>query len=382
MNRTIAAAILTTLILAGCADLFSAPSGNAELASLSIAEGSLTPAFSPDLTEYVASVPFSVSSITLSGSAREPGATLAGMGLRTLDIGRNALSVTVTAPSGNAKTYRVTVTRSGDYVSSSVGTLIYVPAGTFQRDATAGNATEVSAFRITEKEITRAQFLAVWGADPSLPSVSTGMDDPVQNLNWYLAIAFCNKLSMREGLTPVYNVDGKTDPAQWGAIPSVPNAAWDAVSASWNASGYRLPTEAEWTWAAMGADAAAPGTLNSNGYLKAFSGSDGSNQIDDYAWYGANAGGKTRPAGSARANELGIFDMSGNVREWIWDWYAAYPEGRLVDYRGAPDNSGGNGRVHRGGGYFWNASYCAVSFRWNKDQSDRDNSLGLRLVRR
>ncbi len=296
----------------------------------------------------------------------------------------------VTAEDGTQKVYTVTVTRltTLDYTSPNIGTLIYVPAGTFQRDATETNLSTVSAFRMSKYEITRAQWVAVTGwADPSYVTYSSGTSDPVQMVNWYDAIAFCNKLSLLEGLTPVYAVSG-VDFATltYAQIPTATNADWNAATANWSADGYRLPTEMEWMWAAMGADLANPGAVNTTGWAKAFAGSTGSNLIGDYAVFGSSGSetGRTttqrsNPVGSKLANELGFHDLSGNIWEWAWDWYAAsYPSGTLTDFRGP---ASGTDRVVRGGGWGGNASYCTVAYRSYSGPYFRFNSMGFRVVR-
>ncbi len=225
-----------------------------------------------------------------------------------------------------------------DYISTNIGRLIYVPAGVFQYDTTAGDTNRVSEpFRISKHDITRAQYTAVTGlADPSDLTCSSGTSDPVQKINWYMAFYFCNKLSMLEGLTPVYSVNGSTDPSTWGTIPTTDDSTWDAATANWSANGYRLPTQMELMWAAMGADTANPGLINTTGYLKAFAGDNGANSIVDYAWTSDNAGTTTHPVGKKLPNELGLYDMSGNVFQccWDWDWAAAAPTGSQTDYRG------------------------------------------------
>jgi hypothetical protein len=101
------------------------------------------------------------------------------------------------------------VPASNDYISANIGTLKYVPAGSFQRDATLANiSTVISWFRMSQYEITRAQFLDIMGTDPSDTGHSIGISDPVQHIDWYHAIAFCNKLSIAEGLDQVYSVSG------------------------------------------------------------------------------------------------------------------------------------------------------------------------------
>jgi sulfatase modifying factor 1 len=254
-----------------------------------------------------------------------------------------------------------------DYSSPTIGTLKYVPAGTFQRDSDPGNTSTVSAFRMSEYEIGRMQFYLVMGADPSQIAYSSGINDPVQMANWYHAIAFCNKLSIAEGLTPVYSV---IDIDDWEAltyadIPDYSVWNWDNAAADWDADGYRLPTEMEWMWAAMGADTANPGAINTTGYSKAFAGSTGTSNIDDYAWYSSNSGGTTHPSGGKSPNELNLYDMSGNVYEWCWD------------------KPGGFGflRIDRGG--FFNASdvFCAVGYTSSHDGGIGDVSIGFRVVR-
>jgi formylglycine-generating enzyme required for sulfatase activity len=257
-----------------------------------------------------------------------------------------------------------------------------VPAGTFQRDKTATNTSRVSAFWISEKEITRLQWRAVMGkeADTLTEAKSSSTSEPLQMVNWYHTIAFCNKLSIAKGLTPVYTVHGVNFKSlKYSAIPTYRNADWDATIVNSSANGYRLPTEMEWMWAAMGADTGNPGAINTTGYLKAFAGSTGRNAIGAYAWYLGNNYTNTRPAvgGTKLANELGLFDMSGNVWEWCWDWYGSIPDGSLYDYRGAVS---GTYRVHRGGGWNHDKSNCAVAYRFHSNPDYMYNSVGFRVV--
>lgn len=269
---------------------------------------------------------------------------------------------------------------SADYTSPNIGTLKYVPAGTFSRDGVAGHDSTVSAFRMSQYEITRAQFAAIMVTDPSNTTFSSGTSDPVQQANWYHAIAFCNKLSLDEGLTPVYSVSGVNfNTLTYAQIPTTSNTDWNAATATWSNNGYRLPTEMEWMWAAMGAPPDGQGgETNTTGYLKAFSGSDGSNAIGDYAWYVTNSSDKTHPAGAKAANELGLYDMSGNVWEWTWDWDGDYPTEAVTDYRGAvPDLY----RVIRGGGYGNLESSCTVADRGNSPPYFRVSVAGFRVVR-
>jgi len=274
-------------------------------------------------------------------------------------------------------------------------TMVDVPAGSFQQDAENNNVSIISdAYRMSQHEITRQQFLDIMGSDPSDTGYSSGMSDPVQEVNWYHAIAFCNKLSIEEGLERVYSVTGIADTDEawsslnYASIPTSSDSDWDEASCGWDVDGYRLPTEMEWMWAAMSAE---------DDYTKDFAGDDGTNSIDEYAWYYWNSGDeylsgerdteeidsnncRTHPVGEKNANEIGLHDMSGNVWEWCWDWYVSdYPTGEVTDYRGA---ASGTNRVMRGGSWDSEASYCTVAIRFGDGVPYAQfYGLGFRVVR-
>ena len=277
------------------------------------------------------------------------------------------------------------VPASSDYISANIGTLKYVPAGSFQRDATLANISTVSSgFRMSQYEITRAQFLDIMGTDPSNSGHSSGMSDPVQHIDWYHAIAFCNKLSIAEGLDQVYSVSGVDfTTLTYAGIPTSDDTDWNDANADWSANGYRLPTEMEWMWAAMGATSGAGYTSPTylTGYLKAFAGGNGTSPVGDYAWYVGNST-TTHPVGRTLANELGLYDMSGNVMEWCWDWYGAYHGGALAsntnEGRGA---ASGTQRVVRGGSWYDAADLVTVAYRTSFYPFYSDDGFGFRVVR-
>jgi formylglycine-generating enzyme required for sulfatase activity len=263
------------------------------------------------------------------------------------------------------------------------------PAGGFQRDGTAANITIISqGYWMGETEVTQELFQAVMGTNPSYFSGSPADGEtqgrrPTEQVNWYAAIAFCNKLSLLDGKTPVYKVSGVSDWAAlaYSAIPASGNPAWDAVTREVAANGYRLPTEMQWLWAAIGATAGGA-NVTTTGWNKGYAGSTegaGLVNVNNYAWYGANSGAKTHEAGKKTANELGLYDMSGNVLEWCWDWdwQTAYPDGTLTDPVGA---FAGADRVARGESWSANSAFLRPDYRHHYIPSEQGYIVGFRLV--
>jgi len=260
-----------------------------------------------------------------------------------------------------------------DKTSVNIGLLKAVSGGSFQRDATVSNISTVSSFRMSQYEITRAQFLAIMGADPSDAGLSNGLSDPVQGVSWYQAIAFCNTLSLLEGLSPVYTVVGVDfSTLTYESIPATNDTNWNSAAATLTNNGYRLPTEMEWMWAAMGgasdrSNGYTGAGINTTGYTKGYAGSTETASaqvfVGSYAWYYSNSDGKSHPVGTAgttgHPNELGLYDMSGNAWEFCWDWYGTYPTGEVTDYRAAS----GEFCVLRGGGWGSTVGGCTVAYR-------------------
>jgi formylglycine-generating enzyme required for sulfatase activity len=304
-----------------------------------------------------------------------------------LNAGPNEISIIVAAEDPSfTKKYSITVTGPIAPTTINVGALKYVPWGTFQRDADSRNLSFVSGFWMSKHLVTRQQFSTVMGTDPSSTGHSTGMTDPIQNLNWYQAIAFCNKLSLLEGLVPAYTVDGVNFTTLiYSAIPITNNSSWNAVSLVDGANGYRLPTVMEWMWAGIGAtsDGLASNMvdgINRGGYLKNYPGSSEPNgaytNIGNYSWT-PSVPLTTHPVGGKLPNELGLFDMGGNTGMWMWDNWGPSPQGNLINFRNTISGDG-------------TKAYCGISYIMNGSVFAEVNGkypyagnwdLGLRVVR-
>ncbi len=252
------------------------------------------------------------------------------------------------------------------------GNMVQVPGGTFMMGSHSGHDDEqparqvtVSSFWIGKYEVTQAEWKAVMGSNRS---VHGGDNLPMDKVSWYDAVKYCNLRSLAEGLTPVYGISGATDPNYWGPAPKVRNGEWDAVICDWGANGYRLPSEAEWEYAAGGGVKSGIHTYS------------GSNDIHQVGWHASNANKASHPVGSLSPNGLGLHDMSGNLWEWCFDWYAP----SYYQYAGSldPVNSSGSGkRVVRGGCWVDEAFKCTVTKRSSIAPSVGGGYIGFRVCR-
>ena len=241
------------------------------------------------------------------------------------------------------------------------------------------HTVSLSAYLIGETEVTQELWQEVMGNNPSNFNGSSGKEPavgetqgkrPVENVNWYHAIAFCNKLSIKLGLDPCYTVKVGGTPVDFESltfdqIPTGNNADWNKAELDMNKNGFRLPTEAEWEWAAKG------GTDNK------WAGTNTDAELKNYAWYALNSGSKTHEVKKKDPNGYGLYDMTGNVWEWLWDWYGTIPASLGADYAGP---ASGSDRVFRGGSWINNANNCAVGLRGISSPDRRNYNLGFRLA--
>lgn len=319
-----------------------------------------------------------------TGDDYAPGATIQ-MPANDVDLYAQweTASGTQTSDVAQGVAFNLRYVRPGDYY---VGGIIGVSDYTGMTNVTLG-----SGYWVAETEITYELWYAVrsWaessggysfansgregndGTDGAIPTAAK--QEPVTTINWRDAMIFCNALSEAGGKTPVYYTDsGYTVPCRNSSnVVELQTAAgnMDNPYVNWDAEGYRLPTEAEREIAARGADL-------QTGYGTSYPGSDA---IGDVAWYVDNAGGATQAVAGLAANEIGLYDMVGNVSEWQWDWYGlTYPSG-ADDPKGAAT---GSSRMRSGGGYTNNDGGCSIGHRMKDAPHDVAQSAGLRVVRR
>ena len=198
-------------------------------------------------------------------------------------------------------------------------------------------------FKMLKTEVTQKLYEIVMGENPSEYNES---NNPVEMVSWYDAIYFCNKLSMKKGLSPVYAVDGETDVTKWNYTPHKGKKLEGEVTQNTSASGFRLPTVEEWQYAARG------------GQNYEYS---GSNNLDEVGWCSDNSGKRIHPVAQKKANGYGLYDMSGNVWEWCWD-----------DYDGSDR--------YLCGGNFHSGYACKVDYRFQSEAYGRYPTVGFRIV--
>ena len=235
--------------------------------------------------------------------------------------------------------------------------MVLVPKGSFVMGAVVGDnmaeedekcqhtVTLSHPFWVADSPVTQMLYRSILGKNPSR---FKNEDNPVEMVSWFDAIQFCNALSLRENLQPCYEVKSEEDE----------DVRWDR-----QANGYRLLTEAEWEYVAR------------SGGVQVYA---GSNESMDVAWFSGNSSGTTQPVKKKDPTLWGLYDLSGNVWEWCWDWFAEYVDGNATDPIGPKE---GRGRSFRGGSWAVPEKMVRTSQRGAERPHNRMNGLGFRVAR-
>ena len=339
---------------------------------------------------------FSNTSASNAGGSELPGMTGASFTLPTdLAVGRHYFFAQATAAGATPMRSAVAAV----VVRPPPVDVVWVQGGSFNRGQEPGFSggdtgpvytITISAFYLGRHQVTREQWTTVMAGNPNgIPDTNINWSSapanfheflfnvnrrPVTHVSWYDAIVFSNRMSIQRGLIPAYELPNQwpgatswsNDPDTWGAVPTIPSERWDNVRIVPGSTGYRLPTEAQWEFAAKGGNDQRPYTFAGN------------NAATEVGWIHDNSGSSPRMVGRLPANSLGLHDMTGNAWEWVWDWFGGYTALPPTDPVGA---SSGSDRVVRGGGWGSGANVARSVFRGIGNPIDRGSGFGFRVAR-
>ncbi|MBP5519200.1 MAG: SUMF1/EgtB/PvdO family nonheme iron enzyme [Treponema sp.] len=257
-----------------------------------------------------------------------------------------------------------------------------------------GKQIIIDDFYICDHEVTQAEFESVMGFNPSHFSSDPDNNEvqanrPVECVSWYDAVVYCNRKSIAAGLTPcyVFSIDEERVDLVDVDNEDIPRSAayvWDKIECRFDANGYRLPKEVEWQYAAVGGKTGIQEPT-------VFAGTNGNNAVTRYAWIEKNSNEKTHEVKRKLPNNLGIYDMSGNVWEWCWDAFSMDEEliGTPLNYYDRYHGNAGYETIRCGGSWVWPYYYAYVYSREYDYSYARESpnapglnwDLGFRLVR-